>query len=255
MCDFCQVRRIDTAEQFSLPWMEDKAWHLLLGMTLKTRAPENFSFYLSCDINLQVFISILPLSWLQPKSTSKIHLLCLCEDWQWACNYSKISWVTVLTIFGQVKVRIDKLLGKFGVLNKNDDGSARPSALYASGDLCASNKKLGLTSRTPFAESDGNGASWGAPLLFPIKVGGNFAYSICRLQAKLEVWVRQKHYTGGHAVQLGTLCLWCSKCCSISFSPHHLSKRMQAVSFNFGSCLWVRLAFAGQCRDIVISAS
>ena len=69
-----------------------------------------------------------------------------------------------------MKVRVDKLLGKFEVLNKNDDGSARPSALYASGDLCASNKKLGLTSRTPFAESNGNGAAWGAALMFPIKV-------------------------------------------------------------------------------------
>lgn len=78
--------------------------------------------------------------------------------------------VQILAVGKQVKVRVDKLLGKLKVLNKNDDGSARPSALYASGDLCASKKKLGLTSRTPFAESDGSGASWGAPLIFPIKV-------------------------------------------------------------------------------------
>ena len=70
----------------------------------------------------------------------------------------------------QVKVRIDKLLGKIQPLNKKDDGTARPSALYASVDLCASNKKLGLSSRTPFAETEGAGAAWGSYIHFPIKV-------------------------------------------------------------------------------------
>ena len=89
--------------------------------------------------------------------------------WDFTCIRQPEMRHQLICLNFQIKVKVEKLLGKFKVLNKNEDGTARPSALYASGDLCTANKKLGLASRTPFAESDGNGASWGASLDFPIK--------------------------------------------------------------------------------------
>lgn len=76
-----------------------------------------------------------------------------------------------ITWRAQVRLRIERLLGSFNVLNVNaTDGTARPSSLYATADICSSGKPLCLSSRTPFAESAGEDAFWGTCLQFPLKV-------------------------------------------------------------------------------------
>ena len=69
-------------------------------------------------------------------------------------------------------MRVDRLIGKFKVLNSScsNGEAARPSSLYAVGDLCSGGKKLGLSCQTTFAESSGADAHWGSLLQFPNKV-------------------------------------------------------------------------------------
>lgn len=62
-------------------------------------------------------------------------------------------------------------MGKFRLLNSDISAdNSRPSSLHASGGLCSGGRLLCLASKTPFAESEGEGAEWGAPLQFPVKV-------------------------------------------------------------------------------------
>ena len=79
-----------------------------------------------------------------------------------------------------MRVRVDRLIGKFKVLNSSSNGeAARPSSLYAVGDLCSGGKMLGLSCQTPFAESSGADAYWGSLLQFPNKVPNAAALYPC----------------------------------------------------------------------------
>ena len=80
----------------------------------------------------------------------------------------------------QVRVRIDRLLGRLPVLQHARqaalDGDAdacppesRAPALYVVAALCALGEVLTLPARSPYAPASADGCTWGAWLAFPVK--------------------------------------------------------------------------------------
>ncbi len=138
--------------------------------------PDNFVFYLSCDINLPVRRSS-PL----PSNMAAAWHPCFCP-----CSCTSIEHLIqplgdayllpTLCLPVQVRVRIDRLLGRLPALQhaRPVDGDAggeeaRAPALYVVAALCALGEVLALPARSPYTPATQDGCTWGAWLTFPIK--------------------------------------------------------------------------------------
>ena len=93
------------------------------------------------------------------------------------CGLPENTAHTLCRLPAQVRVRVDRLLGRLPALQhtRGVDGDAggeeaRTPALYVVAALCALGEVLALPARSPYAQAAQDGCSWGAWLTFPIKV-------------------------------------------------------------------------------------